>query len=62
MFLLSEIQASSNTLFIPSSVLFVYAGGFLAAAILGSIAWYNSTRLAGWKDKDRPDMIPDLDR
>ncbi|MDJ1175749.1 photosystem II assembly protein Psb35 [Roseofilum capinflatum] len=62
MFVLSEIQASSNSLSIPLSVLLVYAGGFLAAVILGSIAWYNSTRLVGWKDKDRPDIVPDIDR
>jgi hypothetical protein len=62
MFLLSEIQASSNSLSIPLSVLLVYAGGFVSAVILGSIAWYNSTRLVGWKDKERPDIIPDLDR
>ena len=25
--------------------------GFIAAALIGSIAWYNSTRLTGWKGK-----------
>jgi hypothetical protein len=35
--------------------------GFLAATILGSIAWYNSKRPPGWEDKDRPDIVPKVD-
>jgi hypothetical protein len=35
--------------------------GFLAAVGLGSIAWYNSKRPAGWEDKKRPDIVPKID-
>jgi hypothetical protein len=36
--------------------------GFIAAAGLGSIAWYNSKRPLGWEDKARPDIVPDVDK
>ena len=36
--------------------------GFLAAAGLGSIAWYNSKRPAGWEGKERPDIIPEVEK
>ncbi len=39
----------------------VLVGGFLAATILGSIAWYNSKRPPGWEDKERPDIVPKVD-
>lgn len=39
----------------------VLVGGFLAATILGSIAWYNSKRPPGWEDKERPDIVPKID-
>jgi hypothetical protein len=35
--------------------------GFLAAAGIGSIAWYNSKRPAGWDSKERPDIVPEVD-
>jgi hypothetical protein len=35
--------------------------GFVAAVVLGSIAWYNSKRPAGWEDKKRPDIVPKID-
>jgi len=35
--------------------------GFIAAAVIGSIAWYNSKRPQGWEAKDRPDAIPKID-
>lgn len=35
--------------------------GFVAATTLGSIAWYNSKRPVGWKDKERPDFVPDIE-
>ena len=43
---------------LPSSFVLVYVVGFIAAVAIGSIAWYNSKRPAGWEDKDRPDFIP----
>ncbi|PZD71180.1 hypothetical protein C1752_07456 [Acaryochloris thomasi RCC1774] len=36
----------------------VIALGFTAAVTIGSIAWYNSRRPAGWEDKERPGFIP----
>lgn len=38
----------------------VYVVGFLAAVTIGSIAWYNSKRPAGWEDAKRPDLIPEI--
>ena len=35
--------------------------GFIAAVSIGSIAWYNSKRPAGWEDVKRPDVVPDMD-
>lgn len=43
------------------SLYFVYIVGFIAAAVLGSIAWYNSKRPPGWEDKQRPDAVPEID-
>ncbi|MCG9884419.1 MAG: hypothetical protein MH825_02380 [Cyanobacteria bacterium] len=36
----------------------VYVAGFAAAVIIGSIAWYNSKRPAGWEGRERPKGIP----
>ncbi|MGB3200407.1 MAG: hypothetical protein WBA99_05870 [Nodosilinea sp.] len=41
-----------------SSFVLVYVVGFIAAVTLGSVAWYNSKRPAGWEDKDKPDFVP----
>jgi hypothetical protein len=36
--------------------------GFVAAAGLGSIAWYNSKRPMGWQDKERPSFVPKVEK
>ncbi|WP_414512274.1 photosystem II assembly protein Psb35 [Nostoc sp. PCC 9305] len=36
--------------------------GFIAAVSIGSIAWYNSKRPVDWEDKERPDIVPEIDR
>ncbi len=36
--------------------------GFIAATTIGSIAWYNSKRPAGWEDKERPDIVPKVEK
>lgn len=36
----------------------VYVVGFIAAVSIGSIAWYNSKRPAGWEGRERPKGIP----
>ncbi len=36
--------------------------GFVAAVTIGSIAWYNSKRPAGWEGKERPDIVPKVEK
>ncbi len=36
--------------------------GFVAAVTLGSIAWYNSKRPPGWEGKERPDIVPKVEK
>ena len=36
--------------------------GFIAATVIGSIAWYNSKRPVGWENKERPDVVPDVEK
>ncbi|MEM9541280.1 MAG: hypothetical protein AAGA60_17500 [Cyanobacteria bacterium P01_E01_bin.42] len=45
----------------PLAFTAVYIVGFIAAIGIGSIAWYNSKRPAGWENKDRPDFIPEVE-
>jgi hypothetical protein len=42
----------------PTYFVAVYVVGFIAAVSIGSIAWYNSKRPAGWEDAKRPDIVP----
>jgi hypothetical protein len=43
--------------YLQSSLTFLIIGGFVAAVILGSIAWYSSKRPAGWENTQTPDWI-----
>lgn len=45
----------------PTYFVAVYAVGFIAAVTIGSIAWYNSKRPAGWENMERPNIVPKLD-
>lgn len=45
----------------PTYFVAVYVVGFIAAVSIGSIAWYNSKRPAGWENAERPDIIPKVD-
>ncbi|WP_017328383.1 photosystem II assembly protein Psb35 [Synechococcus sp. PCC 7336] len=45
---------------IPIAPLAVGAIGFIAAVTLGSLAWYNSKRPAGWENAERPDFVPKI--
>lgn len=45
---------------LPLSFTLVYVVGFIAAVSIGSLAWYNSKRPAGWEDKDKPDFVPGI--
>lgn len=55
------IAAASTAGLFPVAFTAVYVVGFIAAVSIGSIAWYNSKRPAGWEDKDRPDFVPKVD-
>lgn len=44
----------------PTYFVAVYVVGFIAAVSIGSIAWYNSKRPAGWEDTKRPDIVPQV--
>lgn len=46
----------------PYAATAVIVIGFIAATTIGSIAWYNSKRPAGWEDKERPDIVPDVEK
>jgi hypothetical protein len=56
MYLLLEVASGK----FPVYFVAVYVVGFLAAVIIGSIAWYNSKRPVGWEDAQRPDIIPEV--
>ncbi len=49
---------------IPYSLLLTIVGivGFIAAVSIGSVAWYNSKRPAGWEGKERPDIVPKIEK
>lgn len=55
------IQFMSSVHFPWIATLSLTVGFFLAVAI-GSIAWYNSKKPVGWKDKEKPDFLPKVDR
>ncbi|MDF5736231.1 MULTISPECIES: photosystem II assembly protein Psb35 [unclassified Nostoc] len=46
----------------PFAFTLVYVVGFIAAVSIGSIAWYNSKRPAGWESKERPDFVPKIEK
>ncbi|NEQ42278.1 MAG: hypothetical protein F6K00_01450 [Leptolyngbya sp. SIOISBB] len=35
--------------------------GFLAAVVIGSIAWYNSKKPPGWEGAEKPGWVPGVD-
>ncbi len=56
---LMDVPAKTGLQF-PTAFTAVYVVGFIAAVAIGSIAWYNSKRPAGWEDKERPAIIPEV--
>lgn len=56
------MQATANASHFPISATLALIVGFVAAASIGSVAWYNSKRPVGWKDKERPNIVPDVDK
>jgi hypothetical protein len=60
MHILIEAAATVGGTKFPVYFTAVYVVGFIAAVTIGSIAWYNSKRPAGWEDQERPDYIPKI--
>ncbi|MDJ0534301.1 MAG: hypothetical protein QNJ70_17780 [Xenococcaceae cyanobacterium MO_207.B15] len=58
MSLLMEVASTGGKF--PTYFVAVYVVGFIAAVGIGSFAWYNSKRPAGWEDAERPDFIPEM--
>ncbi|MEO0646272.1 MAG: hypothetical protein AAFZ17_08995 [Cyanobacteria bacterium J06650_10] len=58
------LQAENAVESAPYSFSLVTVGivGFIAAVTIGSIAWYNSKRPAGWEGKERPDIVPNVEK
>jgi hypothetical protein len=50
-----------NTPHFPYAATATYVVGFIAAVTLGSVAWYNSKRPPGWENKERPDLVPEVE-
>lgn len=44
-----------------SILYFLLGGGFIIAVVVGSIAWYNSKKPAGWEDAEKPNWVPKVD-
>ena len=55
------LQIASSQPHFPYAATAMLGLGFIAAATIGSIAWYNSKRPAGWENKERPNIVPDID-
>ncbi len=58
MYLSSELLAVAGDF--PTYFVAVYVVGFIAAVGIGSFAWYNSKRPAGWENAERPDFVPEM--
>ncbi|MGB3292254.1 MAG: hypothetical protein WBB01_04560 [Phormidesmis sp.] len=58
--LVQEVAAGT----VPYSLFLTIIGvvGFAAAVSIGSVAWYNSKRPVGWEAKERPDVVPKVDK
>lgn len=57
---LLAIEAAGYSHF-PYSATALLVMGFIAAVGIGSVAWYNSKRPAGWEGKERPNIVPEVD-
>ena len=56
------LQVASSESHFPYAATVTLVVGFIAAVAIGSIAWYNSKRPAGWENKERPDIVPKIDK
>jgi uncharacterized membrane protein YciS (DUF1049 family) len=57
---LADVPVAVHERFYLSTLTILFGVGFAAAAVIGSIAWYNSKRPLGWEDKKRPDVVPEV--
>ncbi|CDM93008.1 MAG: hypothetical protein P5702_13710 [Limnospira sp. PMC 1291.21] len=55
-------EVATNAPHFPVAATLSLVVGFIAAASIGSIAWYNSKRPVGWEDKERPDIVPNINK
>ena len=61
--MLAEILANpENTSTYAFSLTGIIVIGFISAVSIGSIAWYNSKRPPGWENKERPDIVPKVEK
>ncbi|MGB3694492.1 MAG: hypothetical protein WA865_04535 [Spirulinaceae cyanobacterium] len=58
--LITEAASQAGSFPLAATILLVV--GFIAAVSIGSIAWYNSKRPVGWEDKERPDVVPKVEK
>lgn len=56
------LQVATDSAPYFSAITIAVGVGFIAAVTIGSIAWYNSKRPVGWEDKERPDIVPEVDK
>ena len=61
MYLLMNLGVEAAPHF-PLFFTLVYVVGFIAAVTIGSIAWYNSKRPPGWESKERPNIVPKVEK
>ena len=62
MYFITQLAVTEQVAAGPSiSLVIVGIVGFIAAAGIGSIAWYNSKRPLGLEDKKRPDFVPKVE-
>jgi hypothetical protein len=43
-----------------SSVALIVVAGFVLAVLIGSIAWFNAKKPAGWENAETPDWVPKI--
>ncbi|ELS04134.1 hypothetical protein Xen7305DRAFT_00038620 [Xenococcus sp. PCC 7305] len=56
------LQITDSGSHFPYAASAVLGLGFIAAVTIGSIAWYNSKRPAGWENTERPDVVPNINK
>lgn len=61
-YLLADVPGNAESPTYYMSLIGIIVVGFVAATGIGSIAWYNSKRPVGWEDKERPDVVPKVEK